>query len=253
MTSGYFYIAINDSSIGALVVSAKRLREVDPNHPIAVATDCELSDADFAVFDKVIFVPSQIDIDGLREMSQYPHQGFMGKCRYFYKSPWDVTIFLDNDVYAAERFDELFDAADVYDMAGSFCSGHHGHEGVPEYFTMINTGVIMYRKCEAVEAFMNSWWVNLMAQFPDPFDQSPFQLTLWQHRKEIKFLTLPYEYNFRFIFPMYAWGPVKIMHGRFDGVAEAAIKINSITHTSRVWYWDNWLAYYDVQKGVIRP
>ena len=252
MTSGYYYIAINDSSIGALVFSARRLREVDPDHPIAVTTDAPIPDEDKHLFAHINTVPSKIDMDNLRDYPQYPHQGFWGKCYYFYASPWDRTIFLDTDTYAVQRFDELFDAADTFDMAGAHCSGHHRGREEPPYFTMINTGVILYRRCEAVAAFMADWWKNQLIQFPDPFDQSPFLQTLWEHRERIKFLTLPAEYNFRFIFPMYAWGPVKIMHGRFDGVPEAAKKINSINCTSRVWYWNDFVCYYDLQKGLVK-
>lgn len=252
--AGYYYIAINDSSIGALVASARRLREVDPNHPISVCTDQELSIDDRALFDEVISVPHQIDLDGFRELPAYPHQGLMGKVRYFYQSPYDVTIFMDTDTYAALPFTELFDIAADYDMAGSFCSGHF-HDArfpdVPECFTMINTGMVMYRRNAAVKFMMRDWW-NIMAEHKDPWsDQAFFLKALWDHRKAIKFLHLPFEYNFRFIFPMYAHSAVKLMHGRFDGIAAATVEVNKFVPASRIMYWNKLVCWYDPQKGLV--
>ena len=253
-TAGYYYIAINDSSIGALVSSARRLKEVDPNHPIAVTTDQTLSADDAALFDEIIQVPHQIDEDGFRELPAYPHQGLMGKVRYFYNSPWDTTIFLDTDTYAALPFTELFDVAETYHMAGSFCSGHF-HDGrfpeIPECFTQINTGVIMYKKCIEVKFMMRRWW-EIMAQYGDPWsDQVFFLAALWEYRKQIRFLHLPYEYNFRFIFPMYAHAAVKLMHGRYDGIKESVKEVNKFTPASRVFYWDKLVCWYDPQKGMV--
>lgn len=253
-TRGYFYIAINDSSTGQLVYSAKRLHEVDPDTPISVVTDCPIPDEDKHLFDQIITVPHQIDLDGFRELPAYPHQGLMGKVRYFYQSPYDVTLFLDCDTYAVEKFSEIFDLAEDYDLAGSHCSGHFNngyYPDVPEAFTIINTGVILYRRCPVVASIMSEWWDN-MATHKDPWSDQPFfQKSLWDHRNEVKFLTLPYEYNFRFIFPMYAHGRVKILHGRFDGVNEAAKIINNYQPGSRVFYWNDFVCRYDPQKGLI--
>ena len=253
MTCGYFYISINDSSIGALVYSAKRLKEVDPDHPIAVATDTPIPDESKHLFDQVIMVPGKIDLDGIRDLPPYPHQGLMGKCYHYYKSPYDVTIFLDNDIYIVRNIAELFDAATSYDMVGAHDAGHSHYADMPDYFTMINTGMLMYRKSETVAQFMADWWNNLVDHQPDPNDQSPFMLTLWQYRDKLKFLALPYEYNFRFIFPMYAWGEVKVLHGRFDGVPDVAQKINKFTGAPRVWYWNDYVCWYDSQKGLVKP
>jgi hypothetical protein len=252
MTAGYYYIAINDSSIGALVYSAKRTKELDPVHPIAVATDTPIPEEHAYLFDQVIMVPHKIDLDGIRDLDAYPHQGLLGKCRYFYQSPWDVTIFLDNDIYLVETIEDLFHAAEWYDIAGAFDAGHSHYANMPEYFTMINTGMILYKKSEVIEQFMAAWWDNVVDHLPDPNDQSPFMLTLWEYRDLLKFLALPYEYNFRFIFPMYAWGTVKVLHGRFDGVPDVAKKINSINQAPRVWYWNNFVCWYDAQKGMVK-
>ena len=128
-------------------------------------------------------------------------------------SPFDRTLFLDVDTYAAGDLSELFTLLDAFDVAAAQApiSVSFPLDGVPDAFPELNTGVIAFRRADNVTRFLQAWLAE--------YDR-------WRRTRRIsppsvgglldegvRLAVLPPEFNLRFWMAGYHNQPVRILHG----------------------------------------
>ena len=223
--TGVFYIATGNQFVAEAELSAKSVRDVMPDIPIAIATDV---DPEFS-FDRVIEIGD-------------PDFGFTDQISNLHRSPFDRTLHLDTDIYMDANAEELFDVLDRFDIAVAHNHDRSAYDlpSVPDSFPEYNTGVVAYRNDKKLRKFTESW----DSVYDDLFDggnsqnQPSFRKALYH--SDLRIATLPPEYNLMLRYPGHAIDEIKLFHGRlldietpgagkFTDVKEAAEKINSTT------------------------
>jgi hypothetical protein len=252
-TRGVYYIAVNESGIPALEKAVRSVQSSNPGLPVAVATDYPQDVANIGGLAQVI--PVERHILGKPD---YPGHGFFSKVAHMYKSPFDLTLFLDYDTYVLGDLSDIFTILEQghFDMAMAHEVGQMGGvvDGIPEAFRQPNTGVLAFRRCETVARVMQDWWAIMQAWDNDWADQFALRHVLWSHA-ELRYAILPCEWNLRFIFPALPYNRVRILHGRplsdQVGPAEIGAKINQITDLGHFWFKDRSLGHYDLNTGEL--
>jgi len=207
MDRGVFYVASGNPYIREAERSAKSLRQHNPSLPITIYCD-KRPDED--IFDNIISLRKSINTMGDSILSE----------DHF---PYDQNLYLDVDTYICGSLRPVFEIIDRYDIAlardtvnGRRNSEIYGlmKETVPEPFIEYNSGVIAYTDTEQVRQLFSLW--NRMYDRTD-FDAVGFKtnqpaLTCALFESDIKFSTLPPEYNFQINQNRFARGPIKILH-----------------------------------------
>jgi hypothetical protein len=117
------------------------------------------------------------------------------------QSPFANTLYLDSDVRVVGDLHDLFRLLDQYEIAGAHVRyrssprrlGKHQLD-IPQAFPQINCGVLLYKKCPAVDALFQSW-ADIYREGGFTRDQIPFREALWQ--SQVKFYAFASEYNTR--------------------------------------------------------
>ena len=209
---GIFYVATGAACRAEAVLSARSVKAVWPEIPIAIKTDAPV---DPDCFD-------QIDL-----ISDGPDN--LAKVRHLAETPFERTLFLDSDTYCLHPMSELFTVLDRFDLAAAHEAGRYATrwEGdtevfirdpdLPECFPEYNTGVMAFRRGpEVFKTFAR--WLALSeearrAPIPHTQDQPSFRRAI--HESGLRVAVLPPEYNFRLVCSGYARGPIKLIHGRW--------------------------------------
>ena len=131
------------------------------------------------------------------------------KHEYVGDTPYERTLYLDSDIRVTSDLHDLFGLLDRFEMAGAHVRFRdrakrlrHNVVTIPQAFPQINCGVLLYRKCAAVEALFSSW-CDIYKAGNFTRDQLPFREALWL--ADIKFYVFGPEYNKRFI-PVFGLG-----------------------------------------------
>jgi len=206
MTKGFFYVATGKKFIEETLNSVRSLRAVMPDAQVTLYTDL-VDEIPAGLFSEV------------RELLD-PIHSFRDKVIPIMDPPYDRVVFLDTDTHIMEPLDELFDMLDQFEFAAVHAPNRawKGYEyGVPQCFSEMNSGVLIYRKCEPVRKMMEEWFTlyekQLAKHGPKSPDQPPLRAVLY--RSNVKSTILPPEYNTRLIFPVGLGSmPAKILHGR---------------------------------------
>ena len=166
------------------------------------------------------------------------HQGWQYKLSALYQaSPFEHTVFLDSDTYIVAPLDCLFHALELYDLCAAVGAVDRSLTAIGAHQTedlaTLNSGVIAFRKTQAVECIFASA-SRAYCSHPERFsgDQHALSLALADH--PIRFLPLPNNYNARFPFPEVYTGRVHVLHGRHPSPTAIAKAINSELVT-RIW------------------
>src|SRR5206468_5798153 len=88
-------------------------------------------------------------------------------------------------------------------------------EDVPDAFPELNTGVIAFRRSEAVSRLLQTWlkeYDRLAPQKPPSKDQPSFRRAVYQ-ATDVRLAVLPPEFNLRFWMAGFHNQPVRILHG----------------------------------------
>lgn len=159
--------------------AARSLRAVTPDAAIDLFTDQPLEDD---VFDQIHPITPDF---------------FRPKIEAMQRSRFHKTICLDADVIVCAPLDDVFAILDRYEMAAAPGVNRSPVMGfadsdIPRSFGVINTGVVAFRKCDAVQALLAAWSTE-MAKGKASVDQKSFREVLYQ--SDVRFWSLPYEYN----------------------------------------------------------
>lgn len=141
-----YVVAGSRSYMGELVSSLKSLRRHEPDLPVTVYTN-------FSVSSKY-----KVKVEALGDYDN-PHKHKVSSIR---RSPFEETLFLDTDTEIKGSLKPLFEALEGKD----FCAAN-AHEAdylvrPPRFVSMVknetfNTGVLLYRKTEATDLFLDKW------------------------------------------------------------------------------------------------
>lgn len=191
------YLALGRPYVAMAMTSAMSLRISNPDVPYTILTDTVLDDAGpwFGIQDAWTLLPSEPSQDGQpplrRKTSVYP----------FFRH--DRTLFIDADTvvlgdlrtvdHALEHFDVL---ARPYLERGA--GRHSDHPLTPSGPSLgeapsCNTGVIGFRRSEAVEDFFVTW-AETIERMGIANDQPPFVPAIYAS-PEIRFFPLPRRFN----------------------------------------------------------
>lgn len=204
---GFVYVATGAGYVEEAAQSARSLRLHHPNHPICLFTDRAV--ASNSPFDHV-YVRSDVvrkPIDKLLAIH----------------CPFERAIFLDSDTHVFGDLTPIFEVLERFDFA-ALQDVNRGWDyelpGVPLCFTEFNTGVLAFRKTDAVDQFFARWRRDYeMLQQKQPHlnvhaDQPAFRLALYH--SELRVAPLPSEFHFLANFPNAALWRVRLIHGRGD-------------------------------------
>lgn len=210
---GFLYAATGPRFIAEACDSARRVRDLMPGVPLAIASDAK---PESGLFDHWIPIED-------------PRGTFADKIAPLAQTPFEDTVFLDTDTYLCEPVPELFELLSRCDIAMAHAPMRYtGEVPVPAAFSEFNTGVIAYRASGKNFELFSRWLEHHAGQVlrtGDPCDQPALRRALWE--SDAKCVVLPPEYNFRFVLPAFAGrGPVKILHGRHRDMAALASRIN---------------------------
>ncbi len=144
---GVIYVVTGSRSyIGELVSSLKSLRRYEPDLPVIVYTN-------FSISGKY-----NVKVEPLGDHDN-PHKHKVSSIR---RSPFEETLFLDTDTEIRSSLEPLFEELGGRD----FCAAN-AHEAdylvrPPRFIAMVkeatfNTGVLLYRKTEATDRFLEKW------------------------------------------------------------------------------------------------
>lgn len=215
---GVVYCATGEDYVSEAKISARSLKEHNPSLSITMFTD---GAREPDIFDEVRKISSS-------------GNGFLDFIRAMERTPYDETLFLDSDTYITDNLSDIFASLERFDFVISQIPGHiTSGKGdfapdVPDSFPQYNTGVIAYTSNDAVIELLSEWQSVFEDALEDGFaghDQGFLSELLWH--KDVRYLTLPPEYNCRFVFPGSVSGKVKILHGRHHNLPAMANRLNS--------------------------
>jgi hypothetical protein len=198
------YIATGRFFIDEAIDSYRSLRKFMPSLPVCIFTD----DTEYAgkFFETVIKI-------------EKPFRNFLEKIPPLEASPYERTLFVDTDTIFAGDMSDVFDLLDRFDIAAAPDPFWVVAPTCPPCFQHLNTGLIVYRKNDQVNAFFRQWFLEFETELkraPDNpenwHDQVHFQRLLYH--SPLRLYVLPVEYNIRVQFPqiLRVWAPAKLMH-----------------------------------------
>jgi len=210
---GFLYVATGPRFIAEACASARRVKQLMAEVPIALASDVKPENNLFAHWTPI----------------ENPHGTFADKIAPLAKTPFAQTVFLDTDTYLCEPVPELFELLDRCDIAMAHAPMRvTGSVPVPASFPECNSGVVAYNINERTRSLFSNWekfYAEQLASTGQPDDQPALRRALWESNARLAIL--PPEYNFRFALPSFAGrGPVRILHGRHPALDALAAEIN---------------------------
>lgn len=190
MKNGVVYIVFGTKSLKEFEVSVKSLRKMHPKIHITLFSDKPINN-------------KRIDDNKIIKVS-----GTRVKQNHLFDSPYDNTLYLDatsgivGPVEDAFNLMERFDLAAVNDGVRKY-SRHSKlypeYAAIPDAFPEFSGGILLFRKCKAVENFFAAWRKNFKVWYDitgEHRDQPALRVSLWQC-KDLRIHTFPLEYSIR--------------------------------------------------------
>jgi hypothetical protein len=171
-----------------------------------------------------------------------PTHGPEDKIKYLAHSPYEETLCLDSDTYMTEDSREVFALLERFDLAAAQAPYRAQYQvcEVPDCFPELNTGVIVFRKTEALRLCLDQWLQIYRADREKTVDwlfpggaawyrralpnQPSFRRAAYE--SGLRITVLPPEYNCRIPFPGFVHTKVKIIHGRSESFSALADELN---------------------------
>lgn len=182
-TRGVMYVAWGQAHVDVARRSAASVTKHNPGMQTAIW--CAAED-DTSGFDQAFVIPE--------DMTR-PKVGALKL------SPFDETLYLDNDTMIRADLLPLFDLLQRFDLCGAHVMLWHRprhkrmwRTKVPESFPEINCGVLLYRRCPETTRFFEEWQAAYDAAGMK-IDQPTFRETLWN--SDLRFYVFPPQYNKR--------------------------------------------------------
>ena len=198
LNEGVLYIATGKRHIDLAIKSAVSVRKTNPDFKIHLFGDWEKHNFNFD--------SNPYPFTSVGNILN-PHR--RSKIDFLHKTPFQRTLFLDNDTRVVVELSALFNLLDRFDVALA-----HAHRrelkdkqknimvNVPISFPQFNSGVFLYKKNEkTLEAFAK--WKEWFYESKLMTDQNTLKEVMWD--SDLRIATLPPEYNVRFIKFLLIW------------------------------------------------
>jgi hypothetical protein len=249
---GVVLVGINKGADVKAIRTAESVKKCMPDIHITFFTDQHFK-TNPPYIDKFIYIPSRSEEPCLKDANK-ACQGITAKMAYMHKCDYEYTIFLDYDTYVTDSLWDIFETLEDggFDLALVQYQFHEGNTGVPDCFPYYNSGMIAWKTNDTTDAFFEYWWnkyVEINCNNGGCWDEIALQKSLYEF-KNLRYLELPLEYNFRSVFPGVMGSRIKVIHGvppqyRLKGISKLADMINgSSERVIRVLYEDAILATY---------
>lgn len=212
---GFLYVATGSRFTQEAENSALSLRRWMKNVPILLYTD-QIPETRFP-------------FTGVH-LLENPQHFFIDKIKPLLETPFERTVFLDTDTRVCAEVSDLFAVLDRFDIAVSHAPLRHDRPfATPNCFVELNTGVIAYRRCEAVTRLIHRWmeiYEEEVARCGKVSDQAAFRQAAYE--SDARLYVLPSEYNLRTVMPA-ATGRnlVRIIHGRASDMNALERRVNA--------------------------
>ena len=205
---GYLYIAIGKRYVLEAEISARSLRRFT-KYPVCLITD----DTSYsnALFDKIIIAQSPGD--------------FIAKIIGMNLTPFERTVYLDNDTFVCSDVDELFSILDFFEMSMLPFPFQHSYSFfaqynptyklkyervIPEY----HLGVVAYKTTGTVKKLLADW-LAMHEEMHIKSDASSFREVYFNYVRDVRIAPLPFEYNYHGTHSFgFAYNEIKIIHER---------------------------------------
>jgi hypothetical protein len=194
MENGVIYVATGAGYRELAEASAQSLRAVEPGLAIDLFTDAPEAVA-AGLFDRV----HRIDDPHPRSKLDC-----MGRTRF------ERTLFLDADTLVLAPLGDLFDLLDRFELAlahdvrRASALVQEGSVPTPYAFPQLNSGVVLYRRSQAMLGLLAEWAARFAAS-GNARDQPALKDLLWE--SDIRFYVLAPEFNLRRLTLLDAWEP----------------------------------------------
>jgi hypothetical protein len=239
MSRGVVYVATGNGYIEEAIKSASQLKKIMPTMPITAFLSEELS---CPYFDRVIKIND-------------PQYGFIDKVKYMYRSPYDETLFLDTDTFVSSGISPLFELLKNYEIAAPSAPIDDIVPSVPDAFHEMNSGVILFKKSEAVRACFEDWLDfhvrNCKISVEQPPDQPAFREAVYKNKIRSHFLS--HEYNCMISYPVFLSGKVSIFHGRSKHLKQVMDVINKFSDKVRIYIPNMGVFIQEKESTTIHP
>ena len=196
-TDGVIYVATGPEYRALAAQSARTLKAHNPHLPVDLFTDDTAAEG-IGLFDAVWPVPLVHD---------------RAKLECIALSRFDRTLYLDCDTLILKPLGDFFDIAERFDLAlahdvrrKSSLVREGFAEVTPYAFPQLNSGVMLYRKTEAMLSFFEAWRSQFHAHPEIKRDQVFLKDLLWS--SDLRFYVLPPEFNLRRVTMLDAWEPL---------------------------------------------
>lgn len=184
---GAIYIAFGEQHIREALHSAASLKRHN-NLSVTLFADAKVDDRN--IDDFILINPN--------------HK--RAKVDYISQSPYDYTIYLDNDTESLANIDDDLGILDRFDLAcaqdfsrksSRWASVIESYRDIPYAFPEFNSGVIFFRKNQAVSEFFALWASRFYEHMEksNGQDQASFRIALWD--SDLRIHSLPPEFNVR--------------------------------------------------------
>ena len=212
---GVMFVAVGPHYKFEALTAAQRVTEVMPGLKVLIYADWDPEEA----------------IDGVEfKRVERATRSFLDKVVLLEETPFERTLFLDTDIWLVDPIWDVLELLDKFDIVGGYDSArvHDVVEGIPEAFPEINTGLVAYRKTDAVLRFFKN-----VAETYEPIqnevagDQTAFRMCLYE--ADLRVHVLPPEYNCQIRTAGYVKGRVKVIHARNISLEKVAQRINRFT------------------------
>jgi hypothetical protein len=186
MQNGVIYIAFGQRYVDEAIYSAESLKQ-HSDLPVTLFTDLDVSSP---------FIDSVVKINPQHKRA---------KVDFIAESPYERTLYLDSDTKIVRDISDLFDLLDKFDVAASHdhsrktyrWSKVSAYASIPYPFPEYNGGVLLFRRNDAVEAFLALWRERFHENkhLTNGQDQATLRISLWE--SDVRLHTLPPEFNVR--------------------------------------------------------
>jgi len=192
--------------------------------PVCVVTNVSNIPDASTLFDHVIYIPFNKCPIHRRKRKGMDYHIF--KWKYIMpNSPFDKTLHLDADTFIIDKFGEVFDMLDNFDMVTKM-SVHYISKrfpDVPECFPELSGGYMAWNKVTAVDNFFKDV-LDLVSQRSGGTDE-PFIRKAMYH-SNVRYTVIQNDYCINYGHPQYAFGKIKMVHGKYENIEDDAKIIN---------------------------
>lgn len=199
---GVVFVASGAFHAAAAIEAAKSVRHSNPWLKVDLFTD---ADVPTGLFDRVTY---------------FGNGHMRAKVDWLAASRFERTLYLDADTRVVADLAPMFALLDRFDIALAHAHQRAGgrqnllwKKPVPSGFPQFNGGVILYRRCPSVQAFMADWG-QAYHEAGFKWDQITLRELLWL--SDLRLYVLPPEYNVRYRKYLNTWEPeeaqAKILH-----------------------------------------